>query len=397
MMRLRIVHFQAYMGWSAGGIMRMVRDLCAVLARRGHDVRLLTCHPDDVPGEWMQGVGEGRPRVTVLPPPDRFGRLRRKALVSAGHVMAGADALHLHAPWTASNPQLAKVARRHAIPYVLTVHGMLDDWSMAQRQLKKRLYLRLFGRRLIDRASAVHCTAEAELQQARKWFSNRRVVVLPCLFDLTELQALPGRELASGQFPIFAEAEPKVLFLSRLHAKKGLEVLLRAAALLRDRGQRPRVVVAGDGDPAYVASLRSLVAELGFNHDDTVTFLGLVTGAMKLSVYQAADVFALPTSQENYGLVLPEALGCGTPVVTTRGVDIWREMQEAGATIIDVPPTPESLADALQPLLADPALRRELGERGRQWVLANLDTQRLVEQYETMYAGLRNFEPCPIT
>jgi glycosyltransferase involved in cell wall biosynthesis len=181
---------------------------------------------------------------------------------------------------------------------------------------------------------------------------------------------------------------PKVLFLSRLHPKKGIEVLFDAAALLRDGGKQVRVLVAGSGDAAYEAGLREFVRRRGL--EATVKFLGLVTGVAKTSLFEAADVFVLPTSQENFGLVLPESMACRTPVITTRGVDIWQEVQSAGGVIVDA--TPAAVAAAIEQVLADPR-RREIGERGRRWVFDTLGPDQLFARYESLYrdaAAARN-------
>jgi glycosyltransferase involved in cell wall biosynthesis len=382
--------------WSVGGLTRAPLDSCAVFAERGHDVTLITPDPLDVPPAWLTPTA-GLPRVQVVQPLRRFGLLGRHALNAIAETVAGQDVVHLHAPWTPSNVQIARIARRAGVPYVLTIHGMLDDWCMAVRQTKKRLYLALMGRALIDRAAAVHFTAQAELAQARRWFSNPRVVVLPYLFDLSELIELPGKKLAQDAFAPLRSEKPKILFLSRLHPKKGVELLVEAAAILQRENLALEVIIAGDGTPQYLQQLRELVRK----HDleKTVTFIGLVKGPLKLSVFQAADVFVLPTSQENFGLVLPESLACGTPVITTRGVDIWQDIEAAGGIIVERS-APE-IARAMKDLIQDPAARAERSRRGRQWVLENLDPMRLAERYERLYRDCielcRGGTPAPAT
>ena len=206
--------------------------------------------------------------------------------------------------------------------------------------------------------------------------------VLPYLVDLSPFQPLPGAELARSAYPAAAGDVPKILFLSRLHEKKGVDILIDAAHLLHRAGRRFTLIIAGNGSPQYEAQLREQVRRLGLG--DVVAFLGLVTGAQKISLYQAADVYVLPTHQENFGLVLVEALAAGTPVVTTRGTDIWREIQSAGGTIADN--TPAAMADAIGRLLDDRPSLPALGQRGRNWVLKNLYADRMAADYETMYA-----------
>jgi glycosyltransferase involved in cell wall biosynthesis len=177
---------------------------------------------------------------------------------------------------------------------------------------------------------------------------------------------------------------PKILFLSLLHEKKGVDILIRAAAQLRDAGQSFVLLIAGTGEAAYKRQLLDLTAKL--NLTDHVHFLGLITGSQKLSLYQLADIFVLPTFQENFGLVLAEALACGTPVITTRGTDLWPHIQEAGGLITDA--TPAAFAAAISKLLASPDDLPALGRRGRAWVFDNLAQDTIARRSETLYREL---------
>jgi glycosyltransferase involved in cell wall biosynthesis len=109
----------------------------------------------------------------------------------------------------------------------------------------------------------------------------------------------------------------------------------------------------------------------------------MVIGREKVSLYQACDLFVLPTSQENFGFVLYEALAAGTTLITTRGVDTWPELEEAGATITEQhAPT---LADAIEGLTGDAENLRQLGQAGRDWVFINLRPDRIVQLFERFY------------
>ena len=113
-------------------------------------------------------------------------------------------------------------------------------------------------------------------------------------------------------------------------------------------------------------------------------FVGHVGGALKISLYEWADVFVLPTSQENFGLVLPEALACRTPVITTKGVDIWPELEASGGAVI-VDAEPSTLAKEIKAMLEEADRRKQMGERGRQWVMERLTPQVIVYAYESLY------------
>jgi glycosyltransferase involved in cell wall biosynthesis len=391
---MRILHYFDRVRLEEGGTIRAALDMSTAMARLGHGVTMLTYDDTDAPTEWKTSDAGASPRVVLIEPPARPGRFFSRAQLAriAGHV-AGADVVHLHGMWVPSNPQVAALCRRNPagggvpVPYVVSIHGMLDDWGMRQRGLKKKIYLALQGNAMLRHAAALHTTAEGEREQSSTWMPGGRWVVVPYIVDLSPFRALPGPGEARAKFGIADSAaggEPSVLFLSRLHYKKCPDILIRASALLRDRGVKHRLLLAGTGDTEYVESLKRLAAEL--NLADRCVFLGMVTGPLKLSVYEASDVFALPTSQENFGLVFAESLACRTPVVGTKGTDIWRELESSGGAVI-ADRTPEAFADALAGVLADPGRRRAMGESGRRWVFEALDEARIGAEFEKMYAG----------
>ena len=139
--------------------------------------------------------------------------------------------------------------------------------------------------------------------------------------------------------------------------------------------------IAGTGDEAYIKTLEERAKSAGVA--DETSFLGLVVGSLKLSLYAMADVFALPTQQENFGLVYPEAMLCATPAIGTKGTDIWKELQEGGAVIADR--TPEAFANAIETLVNDKEALDTKGKKGREHILQWLNTDTVAKGYEDMY------------
>lgn len=379
---LSIVHFIREIRAEEGGVVKAVVDLSQAMAARGHRVLVATADASDVPAHWRD-ASSGVPKVLEFNTLLHGGRLAPQDLHRFEEAVAGFHVGHLHTPWEMANTQLAKVLKFRAIPYIVSVHGMLDDYCMQQKTLKKRIFLKLLGRKLFQSAAVIHYTAEGERLQAQKWVPKSVPYFVQALaVDVTSYLNLPGPEEARQTFAIQESSAPKVLYLSRLHPKKGLELLLQATAQRIRAGKVHELLIAGPGEESYTNKLKALCEELGIQR--YTKFLGMVKGRLKVSLYQAADVFVLPTHQENFGLVLVEALACGTPVVTTRGTDIWPELQSAGAQIVDS--SPAGIAAAIAEVVSRPAANCELGQKGRQYVLDWLAPDQVALGYERMYS-----------
>ncbi len=401
-MTMKILHFLEGVRLKDGGVARAVLDNCAVIAERGHQVILATKDDTDVPEQWKRSSdfdnNSAFPVIVVLRDPGPtswIGRLRTRLssadMARMQKLLNKADVLHVHGPWEPDNTRLARAAHRSGTPYIVTPHGMLDDWCMSQRGLKKRLALKVYASRTLAEAALVQCTASGEVEQARKWIGHDRIQIIPCVMVLSPYQTLPPRTEVRRLIDEPEDGIPLVLYLSRIHYKKQPEVLLRAIALLATRGQSCRLNIAGTGEASYLDSLKRLANTLGIQNQ--VRWMGMVTGEKKIAAYCAATVYALPTSQENFGLVYPESLACGTPVIATKGVDIWPELESSGGAII-APATPEAFADAIGSLLRDPDRALTMGESGRQWVFQALDgrntADRIIDLYEQASSSARN-------
>jgi glycosyltransferase involved in cell wall biosynthesis len=378
---MKILHSIAQIDFRSGGPVRAVLDLSECLARRGHRIDVMAKYGPDTPESWKNP--DSPTRVIALGTPERFRAwYAGRSLERIRAAVAEADVVHLHGIWTPQNTQFARIAREMGKPYVVSCRGMLDDWCMDQRRPKKLVYLKFMGgSKMLNNAALVHCTAEGELRQSAKWFPGSTGRIIPNLLSLDPYRDLPGDGPARAKFPQLEGPEPTLLFLSRLHYKKGVEHLIDAARILRDNGTPHRVLIAGKGDDDYEARLRAQVDRLGLG--DLVSFLGMVIGDEKVSLYGAADLFVLPTSQENFGFVFFEALAAGCPVLTTKGVDTWPELQEAGSLIIEQ--DAQRIADAVVTVTADRAARDRLGERGRAWVFEHMDPERIADSFERFY------------
>jgi len=381
---MKLLHYFPITRLSEGGTVRSAIDLCAVLASRGHDVIWLTSDDTDVPPEWKNGESNC-PTVRRLGPITKAGqRLSKEQVALAAEAAKEVDVTHIHAMWIPSNPQVAKVCDSVGTPWVLSTHGMLDDWCMQQRGAKKKLYLSTAGRILLRGATTFLTTAEEERRQSSKWLKHDNIAVIPCIVCLEPYKNVPDPTEALEEYG--KSDVPTVLFLSRVHEKKSIETLIDAAAILKQKETPIRLLIAGTGEEAYFQILKNRAMTAGVS--ESVSFLGMVVGDLKLSLYAMADIFALPTQQENFGIVYPEAMLCETPVIGTTGTDIWRELKKGGATIADR--TPEAFATAIMDFVDNPDLAKAKAQEGRKHMLKWLDNDLVAKQYEEMYTKAVN-------
>ena len=382
---MRILEANEHVNLRAGGPSRAVLDLSIVMAERGHDVTIVTRSGPGIPEAWHRpstGSAVAAPRATVL---EGSGWLPpgSPAVATLTRLVSAADVVHLHGVWEPFNLRIAGMCRAARVPYVVTLRGMLDDWCMAQSAVKKRIYLAVAGRRFLEQAAIVQCTADAELYQSEKWFPGGKGCVLPNLLNLQPYEALPGPGEALRRFPFLADSRPWLLYLGRINPKKGVGYLVDAAGRLRDSGCPVGVVVAGAADrPAYLDELKHRVVAAGL--DDCIHFVGHVDGVLKVSLLQAAVLSVIPTSQENFGFVFYESLAAATPIVTTPLIDTAADLQRSGACYLS-DQDGCMLATRLQTLLGDRDHLRISGLRARAWLLREYAPPRMAARYEAMF------------
>ncbi len=282
----------------------------------------------------------------------------------------------------------AAIARFKKIPYTVRTMGQLTPWALAQGKAKKQIYTALLERKNLAKAAAIHCTAKGEAADVRAFGIQTPTITLPLGVNIPEAIADAPAKLRS-KYGI-APNIPIILFLSRLHYKKRPDLLLRSLADLRNAAEPFFAIFAGTGEPEYLEELQTLTQEL--NLDQQVIFPGLITGEDKECLLQGADLFALPSFSENFGIAVAEAMVVGLPVVITRGIQISPEIEAAQAgTIID--DTQTSLTAALLDLLRSPEKRRAMGERGQHFARTTYSWSAIAHQLIDEYTKIQQQNP----
>lgn len=276
------------------------------------------------------------------------------------------DLLHVHALFSYSSCAAAHLAIKRGVPYVVRPLGVLNRWGMEnRRRLLKRFSFRLIEQRILRNAAAIHYTSNQEKSEAEQAGATTAPAVIPLGIDLSDFENLPGAEQFYAQFPR-ARGRKTILFLSRLDAKKGLDLLLPAFADARAQHAEALLVIAGSGEKTFVDRLRETARRLAI--DDHVVWAGFLSGQDKLAALAAASIYALPSYSENFGIALVEALAAGLPCVVSEHVGIASDVEEFEAGL-RVPCQIPALAAAFERLLAGPSLREQLGINARR--LAN--------------------------
>ena len=331
---MRILHVITDISRASGGPSRSVQGLVVALNAAGVDAWLLTLRRGEMP--WVDGVGNF---VNGEPFEDVVARVKP-------------DIVHLHGLWSCDIHRCAVICRRWRIPYVIAPRGMLEPWSLRQKWLKKRIARWLYQDRDLKCAAALHATAESEAEQFKKLGLRNPVIVSPNGVNVPKVPSVVNRQslVASGT------RQRRVLFVSRMHPKKGVLELVEAWNKLVVSRQSLAVsgwccelvyTVNDEFELEYETKVKARILELGMSYQDTdgtihssstpipsstptpspdFLFTGALDDEKKWEAYARADLFVLPTYSENFGIVVAEALWAGLPVITTKGTP-WSELE----------------------------------------------------------------------
>jgi glycosyltransferase involved in cell wall biosynthesis len=287
------------------------------------------------------------------------------------------DVVHIHAVFSHSSLAAARACRANNVPYIVRPLGTLDPWGMRQKPLRKQLFMKFGVDSMLRNAAAIHYTTSDEKNAVEQTLGYGKGTIVPLGIDLTAFSA--SKTLDED----YAKARPGgkgpyILVMSRLHHKKGLELLFQCfSELTKESGLGDwQLVIAGDGDRDYVDSLKRLAEAVGGK--DSIIFLGWLGGDEKIAALKGASMLALPSYQENFGVCIIEALACGVPVFISPHVNLAPDIIEAGAGWV-VALDKASLQDGLRTAMQNERERIDRGRSGR----------RLAQQFSASEIALR--------
>lgn len=373
---MRILQVIASLAPRYGGPSVACPALARELARRGAEVTVFSTNVD---GAGKLGVPLDTPVLRdgvryeyfdgwTLPAEFKFSA----ALAHALHRrVASFDVVHIYSMYVFSAAAAARACRRHGVPYLLHPHGTLDPYLRRRHPIRKRIYEWLIERHNFRSAAAVLFNSTDEMRLAEEGLSRlcgrARIpysAVIPVGVDDIWF-APPDTSMRNWLFNRFPELAGKrlVVFFGRLSFKKGLDVLARAFAELSRTSEDLHLVLAGPDSEGLGNRLREWFRQAQLL--EKVTFTGLLDAQQGRALLATAEVFVLPSYSENFGQAVAEAMACGTPVVVSDRVSLHVEISLAKAGLV-VPCNEAATAVAIEQILLDPALAREMGRRGRQ-------------------------------
>ena len=364
---MKVLHYIPSIDEASGGVgaymQLLTRDLGAmcelhVVTHRSENERKLEgCHVHYISQKWMPWTTARREFLDIL------------AVVKP-------DVVHVNCCWSPMCSLVTFWTKGQGMKVVYTPHGMLEPWIMKRHYWTRKVpALLLYQRRAIRLADLLHATAESEKEHLLALGWNENIRVIGNCINVDDIRMKPSWERRKC-----------ILFLSRVHVKKGINFLIEAVAQLKEEMEGYVVKIAGPGEEAYINELKGLAERLGVG--DSVEFVGSVYGEAKFDLYRDADLFVLPTHSENFGIVVTEALACGTPVITTKGTP-WEELVSWHCgwwTEIGTEATVEALRGFLS---LDVKELEGMGRNGRRLVEERYSCQRIAREFMEMYKGVR--------
>ncbi len=380
-----VLHVSPYMDKSAGGPPVVVEKLLEHASASGWTAKVATTssHTAD------QGAAlSDRENMFVFPAGGQLLLPAQRRQMSK--IVQQADLIHCHTLWSPIVGLAARMAHKNAIPYLVSPHGMLDPYSLSQKAMKKQIYLNLIERRTLHQADCVLFTTREEKRLAEATLGP---------FKHTEIIGLGAdapdqyrSELAAAFLKKHPELSTKdlIVFCGRIHEKKRPEALVEALPRILETRPSAMLLFVGDGAPGLMTKLTKLAEELGV--DQSVRFLGFLSGTDKWEALAASKLFALPSHQENFGIAAAEALRIGLPVLLTKRVNIWSEIVDHDAGIaLDEVDIASSLATNILSLLLNSERLVDMSHKAKEFADANYtwshSSQRSHDLYDRLLAN----------
>lgn len=366
-----------------GGPPVVALRIASALAQQGNNVQLVSYAMNDAKPDVLEKVNKefdtlGLGKNNWIQLEGKVGRDMKRLC----RIIQHADFVHIHGVWNMLTLRAAKIARNKNVPYSVTPHGMLDPWCLEQKAIKKKLALLLGFRKMLNGAAFLHVLNKDEGDLMRPLNLTSKPITIPNGVFLNEIDPLPPKGLFRQKYSDIGN-KPFVLFLSRLHYKKGLDYLAESFQYAKDIYPDTWLVVAGPDGGSKDAFQRQ-IKELGIA--DQVLLTGPIYGDEKYHALIDASCFCLPSRQEGFSIAITEALACSRPVVISQNCH-FPEVEQAEAGYV-CQLSVESLGKSLVAILEDTTKSELMGKNGRALIEERYTWPRIAERCLEAYKGL---------
>lgn len=365
---MKILSFVSSIDLSSGGPSRSVPMLAKGLAELGVDVTLMTIRSKNMNVHALEGTTA---RLKVLEPSFTRKEIAQYLKDEKFHL------IQIQSMWDWPYHKVMVEARKLGIPYIVTPRGMLEPWSLSQKKWKKKLAWWLYQRNDVQKSVCVFTTAKMEAEHVTN-------------LGITTCKAVIPNGIETDSYPCKTSVDvvkKQVLFLSRVHVKKGVEVLFEVWKQIHPDYEDWQLLVIGNGEAEYIHSLENRVECLGLK--ESIKILPPVFGNDKIQIYQESALFCLPSYSENFGMAIAEAMSCGTPVITTTNCpwNILNDTKTGWCIDLNVDNLERALREALS---MNPTELYDMGQKASKLIYENFDYRNVTRKTLTLYEWLLN-------
>ena len=365
---MKILSFISSLDLTGGGPSRSVPMLVKGLAELGVDVTLMTIRSKNMNIHALEGTTA---KLKVLEP--SFSRKEIAQYLKSEKF----NLIQIQSMWDWPYHKVMVEARKLGIPYIVTPRGMLDPWSLAHKKWKKKLAWRLYQRNDVQKSVCVFTTAKMEAEHVTN-------------LGITTCKAVIPNGIETDSYPCKTSVDivkKQVLYLSRVHMQKGVELLIDAWKRIHSDFADWQLHIVGNGEAEYIHGLENKVKSLGLK--DSIKILPPMFGEAKINVYQESALFCLPSYSESFGMAIAESMSCGTPVITTTNCP-WEILKETNTGwCVDL--RMDNLEYALREALSmNPTELYDMGQKASRLIYENFDYRSVTRKTLRLYEWLLN-------
>ncbi|MBU3548026.1 glycosyltransferase [Polynucleobacter sp. P1-05-14] len=385
---LKILHVIDSVNPDNGGPIEGVNQLARNLSGSNVSITVVCSDKPDAP--WLQSKNDLK--IHALGPVYTSFRYNPRLVPWLSANAKSFDIIVVNGIWQYHGFAVQRVYKKIGIPYVVFTHGMLDPWFKKKypfKHFKKWLFWPWSDYQTLKHANAVIFTCEEEKILARKSFWLYRANEIVCSYG-TSAPPKNSHELSKKFLDQYEHLKGKriLLFLGRIVEKKGCDILIKAFAKISDRDPDLHLVIAGPDTMGLRAVLIALAEALGISNK--ITWTGMLQADDKWGAYYSSEVFCLPSHQENFGIVVAEALACGIPVLISNQVNIWREIQSYAAGFVDEDTEDGTMRNLNRWLSLDPVSFSNMKLQAELCFQSNFNISKSALNYKSILEGFKS-------